>query len=296
MGREPIQAADCEAGKAMKNATLEVGSRGVVTELYMRDIRKYTPLSRDQEGSVLAAARQGDRRALNQLITANLRFVVRIAGEYSGRGLPLSDLIAEGNVGLIRATQTFDPDRGFKFITYGVWWIRQAILSALNRQTRPVAIPTNQIDDYEAIKKASRTLSHTLGRAPDISELAEKTDMSQRRLRRAMESSQSTLSLDTPVYDEGGVSHADIFPDSAPGPDEHIEKNRLHSLLSEGLSELPEREAEILSLYFGLHSDEPQSLEKVGRQFSISRERVRQLKDRALGRLRERLAEESGAN
>jgi RNA polymerase primary sigma factor len=280
----------------MRNAVMEAGSRGVVTELYMRDIRKYTPLSREQENTVLVAARQGDRHALNRLITANLRFVVRIAGEYSGRGLPLSDLIAEGNVGLIRATQTFDPDRGFKFITYGVWWIRQAMLSALNRQTRPVAIPTNQIDDFEAIKKASRSLSHTLGRPPDMSELEEKTEMSQRRLRRAMESTQSTLSLDTPIYDEGGVSYADTFPDSSPGPDEHVERARIHSLLSEGLSELPDREAEILSLYFGLHTDKPQSLEKVGRRFSISRERVRQLKDRALGRLRERLAEETGAN
>ncbi len=280
----------------MRKAPEARRTAGAATDLYMRDIKKYNPLSREQEISVLLAARRGDRRALNRLITANLRFVVRIASEYSGRGLPLSDLIAEGNVGLIRATETFDPDRGFKFITYAVWWIRQAMLSALNRQTRPVAFPTNQIDDFEAIKKASRALSHSLGRSPDVNELAAKTDMSAARLRRAMESNQSAMSLDTPVYDDGNISYADIFPDDGPGPEEDVDKNRLHGLLAEGLSELPEREARILSLYYGLDSDEPESLEKVGRRFSISRERVRQLKDRALKRLRERLVEESGSN
>ncbi|MCZ6633729.1 MAG: sigma-70 family RNA polymerase sigma factor, partial [bacterium] len=130
-----------------------------ITDLYLKDIRKYTPLSREEEVRTLLAAQKGDRKALDRLITANLRFVVRIAGEYNGRGLPLSDLIAEGNVGLIRATKTFDPGRGHKFITYAVWWIRQAMLSALNRQVHPIAFPVNQLDDRDTLNRAHNTLS-----------------------------------------------------------------------------------------------------------------------------------------
>lgn len=137
-------------------------------DIYLRDIRKFTPLSKEDEADVITDAQKGNRRALDRLITANLRFVVRIAREYSGRGLPLSDLIAEGNLGLIRATRTFDLARGHKFITYAVWWIRQAILSALNRCVHPVVFPVNQIDDLDVIKRAKNALSQSLGRLPDL--------------------------------------------------------------------------------------------------------------------------------
>ncbi len=265
-------------------------------DLYLKDIRKYTPLSREQEGKVLRAARKGDQNALNRLITANLRFVVRVAGEYTGRGLSLSDLIAEGNVGLIRATETFDVSRGLKFITYAVWWIRQAILSALNRQTRMVAFPVNQIDDSDRLNRARSRLSHKLGRPPHMDELIKTTDMNPRRLRRALEANQSTLSLDSPVYDDGNVEYGDTLPDSDPGPDELLDEARQRRLLRESLNHLPEREAKILNLYYGLDTDEPESLEEVGKRFHISRERVRQIKDRALHRLRERMAPEKFLN
>ena len=265
-------------------------------DLYLKDIRKYTPLSREQEGKVLRAVRKGDQNALNHLITANLRFVVRVAGEYTGRGLSLSDLIAEGNLGLIRATQTFDPNRGLKFITYAVWWIRQAILSALNRQTRMVAFPVNQIDDSDRLNRARSRLSHKLGRPPHMDELVKATDMNPRRLRRALETNQSTLSLDSPVYDDGNVQYGDTLPDSDPGPDELLDEARQRRLLRESLNHLPEREAKILNLYYGLDSDEPESLKEVGKRFHISRERVRQIKNRALHRLRERMAPEKFLN
>jgi len=265
-------------------------------DLYLKDIRKYTPLSREQEGKVLRAVRKGDQNALNHLITANLRFVVRVAGEYTGRGLSLSDLIAEGNLGMIRATQTFDPNRGLKFITYAVWWIRQAILSALNRQTRMVAFPVNQIDDSDRLNRARSRLSHKLGRPPHMDELVKATDMNPRRLRRALETNQSTLSLDSPVYDDGNVQYGDTLPDSDPGPDELLDEARQRRLLRESLNHLPEREAKILNLYYGLDSDEPESLKEVGKRFHISRERVRQIKNRALHRLRERMAPEKFLN
>jgi RNA polymerase primary sigma factor len=273
--------------KNNKKSPIWAGQPSKATDLYLRDIRKYEPLSRDEEARVIKAIRKGDHAALGHLITANLRFVVRVAGEYSGRGLPLSDLIAEGNMGLIRATRTFDPKRGHKFITYAVWWIRQAILSALNRQRHPVAFPANQIDDLDAVNRASGALSQSLGRTPDLDEVAETIQMTHRRLRRALQSSQSALSLDSPVYDDGNTVYADTFADDSISPDERLDKARLRQRLQDSLDNLPPREAEILNLYFGLKSGEPQSLEQVGRGFQISRERVRQLKDRALNRLRE---------
>ena len=255
----------------------------------MRDIRKYTPLSREDEVKAINAARKGNQKALNHLITANLRFVVRVAGEYTGRGLPLSDLIAEGNMGLIRATQTYDPDRGYKFITYAVWWIRQAMLSALNRQTHPVAFPVNQIDDRDVLNKVSAALSQEYGRVPTIDELALETDFSTRRVHKALQTSLTPVSLEGPVYEDGDRQFADIVPDDAPQPDEDAHASRLRDLLHKGLADLPEREAEIINRYFGLDVDNAESLEQVGKHFHISRERVRQLKDRALGLLRQHM-------
>ncbi|MBK35406.1 MAG: RNA polymerase subunit sigma [Gemmatimonadetes bacterium] len=262
------------------------------TDQYLREIRKYTPLSREDEGKTITQARKGDRAALDKIITANLRFVVRVAGEYTGRGLPMPDLIAEGNVGLIRATETFDPTRGHKFITYAVWWIRQAILSALNKQTHTVSVPVNQIDDHDVVSRNARLLTQQLGRAPSVEEIAENTDMSLRRVRRAIEAKQPSLSMDSPVYSDGTIRYADTFEVDEPSPDERVHDAHVRQALKEGLSELPEREAKILGLYYGLETDEPASLEQVGRQFQISRERVRQIKDRALGRLKRYLSEE----
>ncbi|MGA1196858.1 MAG: sigma-70 family RNA polymerase sigma factor [Candidatus Latescibacterota bacterium] len=272
-----------------KNRVEKVKPFRETTDLYLRDIRKYTPLSREEEASTLNAARKGDEQALHHLVTANLRFVVRVAGEYTGRGLPLSDLIAEGNVGLMRATKTFDPKRGQKFITYAVWWIRQAILSALNRQTHPVAFPVNQLDDRDVINKTAGVMSQQLERMPDVEEIAGATDFSPRRVRRALETSQASVSFDRPVYDDGARLYADVFPDDAPEPDELVHSAYLQNRLRESLAELPEREAEIINRYFGLDVDDSESLEQVGKHFHISRERVRQLKDRALNRLREHL-------
>lgn len=259
------------------------------TDLYLRDIRKYTPLPREEEARVVALARKGDKKALNNLITANLRFVVRVAGEYTNRGLPLQDLIAEGNVGLMRATETFDPSRGHKFITYAVWWIRQAMMSALNKQTRPVKVPVNQIDDHDALAKIARVMSQQLGRQPNLDELADQTQMSKKRVRRAMEANQPHLSMDNQVYDDGTVKYSDTFIADEISADERVHHAYLHQLLRESLKGLPEREAKILGLYYGLDADNPASLEQVGRKFHISRERVRQIKDKAIGRLKERM-------
>lgn len=259
------------------------------TDLYLQDIRKYTPLQRKDEADVVARARKGDKDALDKLITANLRFVVRVAGEYKNRGLPMSDLIAEGNVGLIRATKTFEPERGHKFITYAVWWIRQSILTALQKQTRPIAFPANQIDDLDAVNRTANALSQELGRAPDLKEIAETADMTERRVRRAIQTSNPSISMEGPVYEDGSVSFGDTLAADLPEPADQMEEAMKSRLLKKGLESLPPREAEIITRYYGLESDQPESLEQVGKRFHISRERVRQLKDRALGRLREEM-------
>ena len=256
-------------------------------DLYLRDIRKYTPLPREEEGRVVAQARKGDKKALDKLITANLRFVVKVAGEYNNRGLPLQDLIAEGNVGLMRATETFDPSRGHKFITYAVWWIRQAMMSALNKQRGAVKVPVNQIDDHDAVAKIARAMSQQLGRQPHLDELVEQTQMSKKRVRRAIEANQPPLSMDSEIYSDGTIRYSDTFIADERPADERVHDAFMSKLLKESLDILPEREAKILDLYYGLGTDQPESLEKVGRRFQISRERVRQIKDRALGRLKQ---------
>ena len=261
-------------------------------DLYLRDIRKYTPLPREEEARVVTLARKGDKKALDNLITANLRFVVKVAGEYTNRGLPLQDLIAEGNMGMMRATETFDPSRGHKFITYAVWWIRQAMMSALNKQRGAVKVPVNQIDDHDAVAKIARTMSQQLGRQPNLDELAEQTQMSTKRVRRAMEANQSPLSMDSQIYSDGTIRYSDTFVADEVSADERVHNAYLRKLLKDSMDTLPEREAKIIDLYYGLGTDEPESLEKVGRRFQISRERVRQIKDRALGRLKDSMVTE----
>ena len=261
-------------------------------DLYLRDIRRYTPLPREEETRVVVQARKGNKKSLDKLITANLRFVVKVAGEYNNRGLPLQDLISEGNVGMMRATETFDPSLGHKFITYAVWWIRQAMMSALNKQRGAVKVPVNQIDDHDAVAKIARTMSQELGRQPNLDELAEQTQMSPKRVRRAMEANQPSLSMDSQIYSDGTIRYSDTFVSDEPPADERVHDAYMRKLLKDSLETLPEREAKILGLYYGLGTDQPESLEKVGRRFQISRERVRQIKDRALGRLKQSMMTE----
>ncbi len=260
--------------------------------LYLRDIRKYTPLSREEEARALSAAREGDGEALNSLVTANLRFVVRIARQFKDRGLPLSDLIAEGNLGLIRASQTFDSDRGCKFITYAVWWIRQAILIALKQQTNAVSMPINQLDDLGTVNRAASALSQELERTPDLDELAEMADMSVDRVRRALEANQPSLSMESTVYDDGYLQYSDTLPTSDPGPDEMMQQSQIRQILQEYLDRLPAREAEVLVCHFGFDTGEPESMEQIGKRYHLSRERIRQIKDRALSHLGRRLGRE----
>ena len=263
------------------NNDLSVGS-------YLRDIRKYKPLSREEEGELLKRVKAGDRTATEKLISSNLLFVVSVANQYANRGLPLSDLIAEGNIGLIHAVKKFDETRKHKFISYAVWWIRQAILKALAEQTNIVRFPINQIEDLEGLNRTSQALSQTLGRAPSFGEVAESASMSRRRAERALVASQSDVSLDGPIDFDEEVSLYNLIPADGPSVDEELSAKSLAEAVSDSMSALTSREAKIVKLYFGLEG-EPVTLEKIGSQMGMTRERARQIRNEAIGKMRRTL-------
>ncbi|MEW6755756.1 MAG: RNA polymerase sigma factor RpoD/SigA [Candidatus Latescibacterota bacterium] len=256
------------------------------TELYWRDIKDAEPLSREREVELFARAREGDVAARHELVMANLRFVVSVAREYKDYGLTLIELISEGNIGLMEAIRRFDETRGFKFITYAVWWIRQAILKALAQQGKIARPPMSQINDLQKIEKEASQLAQQLGRAPTYDEVAASVDISAERTRNAMEVGQSDVSLDAPAYaDEEAPLHT-VFCSDQEGIDERYEKEQMRRAVQACLGVLSEREHQILRYYFGLDDTQPKTLEEIGDAMGITRERVRQLRNRALDKMR----------
>lgn len=256
------------------------------TELYWRDIKSAEPLSREKEVELFTRVRQGDQVAQHELVLANLRFVVSVAREYKDYGLTLIELISEGNVGLMEAIRRFDETRGFKFITYAVWWIRQAILKALAQQGKIARPPMSQINDLQKIEKEAGLLAQELGRAPTYGEVADNVDISAARTRNAMEVGQADLSLDAPAYaDEEAPLHT-VFRADQEGIDESYEKEQMRRTVQACLGVLGEREHQILRYYFGLDDTQPKTLEEIGDAMGITRERVRQLRNRALDKVR----------
>lgn len=255
---------------------------------YLRDIRQYKPISREEEAELLKRVKAGDKRATEKLISSNLRFVVTIAHQYVNRGLPLADLIAEGNCGLIHAVERFDETRNFKFISYAVWWIRQAILKAMVEQTNIVHFPVNQIEDLGRIHRTAQTLSQTLGRAPTLTETAGAASMNLKRAERALGVSQSEVSLDGPADADEEGSLYNLIPADAPSAEEELSARSLVEAVSDSVDSLTFREAKIVRLYFGLEG-EPATLGKIGSQMGVSRERIRQIRNEAMGKLRRKL-------
>ena len=218
---------------------------------------------------------------------SNLRFVVSVAKKYQNQGVPLPDLINEGNLGLIRAAHKFDETKGIKFISYAVWWIRQAILQALAEQSRIVRVPLNRAGALHRIGRRSSALLQELGREPTVDEIAEGLDISQEEVERTLAISQSHLSLDAPLTPGEDNRLLDYLPDQySPGPEDEAYEHALKKTIEEALATLKEREAKILRLYFGLDDQEPMTLEEIGSLLGITRERVRQIKEKALVRLR----------
>jgi RNA polymerase primary sigma factor len=254
---------------------------------YLKEISAYPLLTREEEVTLAQGIRKGDEECLDKLVRSNLRFVVSVAKKYQNQGVALADLINEGNLGLIRAAHKFDETKGIKFISYAVWWIRQAILQALAEQSRIVRVPLNRAGALHRIGKRSAALLQELGREPTVEELADELDISEDEVRRTLSLSQTHLSLDAPLTPGEDNRLLDYLPDQfAPGPDDETYDRALMDTVEEALGTLKEREAKILRLYFGLDSQEPMTLEEIGSILGITRERVRQIKEKALLRLR----------
>ena len=254
---------------------------------YLKEISVYPLIDRAEELRLAKDIRGGDNAALDKLVRSNLRFVVSVAKRYQNQGVPLLDLINEGNLGLIRAAHKFDETKGIKFISYAVWWIRQAILQTLAEQSRIVRVPLNRAGALHRIGRCSSTLVQELGREPTAGEIATDLKIPEDEVARTLAISQSHLSLDAPVTAGEDNRLVDYLPDQyTPGPENETCERALKQAIEDTLSTLKEREAKILRLYFGLDDQEPMTLEEIGVLLGVTRERVRQIKEKALLRLR----------
>ncbi|MFQ6078682.1 MAG: RNA polymerase sigma factor RpoD/SigA [Thermodesulfobacteriota bacterium] len=256
-------------------------------DLYLREIGETPLITAQQEVQLAKRIKQGDQQALEQLTKANLRFVVSVAKQYQNQGLSLADLINEGNIGLIKAAKRFDETRGFKFISYAVWWIRQAILQALAEQSRIVRLPLNRVGTLHKIGKVSSSLEQEYGREPSPDEIARELDLSELEVSDTLKISNSHLSLDAPFSVSEDNSLIDVLEDEfQPSPDEHLLDDSLRIEIEKALDTLTPREAEVINLYFGLNGEKALTLEEIGARFNLTRERVRQIKEKAIRRLR----------
>lgn len=256
-------------------------------DLYLREIGETPLITAEEEVELARKIRLGDQHALDKLTKANLRFVVSVAKQYQNQGLSLADLINEGNIGLIKAAKRFDETRGFKFISYAVWWIRQAILQALAEQSRIVRLPLNRVGTLHKIGKVSSSLEQEFGREPTPDEIAKELALSSLEVSDTLKISNSHLSLDAPFSLSEDNSLIDVLEDEfQPSPDEALLDESLRIEIEKALDTLTHREAEVITLYFGLNHEKPLTLEEIGARFNLTRERVRQIKEKAIRRLR----------
>jgi RNA polymerase primary sigma factor len=256
-------------------------------DLYLQEIGETPLLTAEQEVQLARLIRQGDRKALDKLTRANLRFVVSVAKQYQNQGLSLADLVNEGNIGLIKAAKRFDETRGFKFISYAVWWIRQAILQALAEQSRIVRLPLNRVGTLHKIGRTSSILEQEFGREPSTEEIAKELEMTALEVTDTLKISNSHLSLDAPFSHGEDNSLLDVLTnDLQPAPDDALLDESLKIDVAKALDTLTLREAEVIGLYFGIDRERAFTLEEIGGKFGLTRERVRQIKEKAIRRLR----------
>jgi RNA polymerase primary sigma factor len=271
----------------MKSSKQYTNRESQSLDKYLQEIGKVELLSPEEEIELARKIRKGDQKALEKLTKANLRFVVSVAKQYQNQGLSLGDLINEGNLGLIKAAKRFDETRGFKFISYAVWWIRQSILQALAEQSRIVRLPLNRVGALNKIGKKFSELEQEFEREPSAIELAEELDMSLYEVADTLKISGRHLSMDAPFAQGEDNRLLDVIQDERqPPPDFNLIKESLKIEVRRALSTLSEREAEVIRLYFGLDREHSLTLEEIGEKFNLTRERVRQIKEKAIRRLR----------
>jgi len=254
---------------------------------YLHEIGKEELINADEEVELARKIKKGDQSALNKLIRANLRFVVSVSKQYQNQGLSLPDLINEGNLGLIKAAQRFDETRGFKFISYAVWWIRQSILQALAEQARIVRLPLNKIGSINKINRTFSDLEQKYEREPSVQEIAQVLEIAPEEVKESLKSSSRHVSMDAPIIqDEEGTMYDVMLSVDTPPPDKGLLTDSLRKEIERALSTLTYREANIIRLYFGLNGKHPHTLEEIGEEFNLTRERVRQIKEKAIKRLK----------
>ena len=254
---------------------------------YLQEIGKVDLLTPDEEVELAKRIKEGDQLALEKLTKANLRFVVSVAKQYQNQGLSLGDLINEGNLGLIKAAQRFDETRGFKFISYAVWWIRQSILQALAEQSRIVRLPLNRVGSLNKISKTFSELEQKFEREPSPDELAEVLEVTTNEIVDTMKISGRHVSMDAPFVQGEENSLLDVLEnDGEESPDDELMNDSLRKEVQRALSTLTQREADVIALYFGLNGEHAMTLEEIGEKFNLTRERVRQIKEKAIRRLR----------
>ncbi len=256
---------------------------------YLQDVSRIELITAEEEVELAQRIREGDQIALDKLTRSNLRFVISVAKQYQNQGLTLSDLINEGNVGLVKAAQRFDETRGFKFISYAVWWIRQSILQAISEQSRVVRLPLNKIGDINKIRKAAIHLEQVHERVPSAAEIALEVDMSISNVKQALKNSGRSLSMDAPFQEgENDNNLYDVLSSGeSPNPDKELLQDSLRIEIGRALDTLSPREADVVKLSFGLSGQPAMSLQEIGDTFDLSRERVRQIREKAIRRLRQ---------
>jgi RNA polymerase primary sigma factor len=255
---------------------------------YLQEIGKVDLITAEQEVELARRIKQGDKKALEELTKANLRFVVSVSKQYQNQGLSLPDLINEGNLGLIKAAQRFDETRGFKFISYAVWWIRQSILQALAEQSRIVRLPLNKIGSINKINKATAKLEQEFEREPDYKEIAGMLDMTENEVKESKRNAGRHVSMDAPlIQDEDNNMYDVLKSEESITPETGLLYESLRKEIDRAISTLTQREADVIRLYFGLNGGHPMTLEEIGEKFDLTRERVRQIKEKAIRRLKQ---------
>ena len=255
---------------------------------YLRDVSRHELITPEREKELGALAQQGDQDAIQELARANLRFVISVAKKYQNRGVSLTDLIQEGNVGLVTAARKFDPDQGVKFISYAVWWIRQAILASLANHGRAVRVPLNRASDLARIFREKERLKQEKGREPNTDELAEATHLTPELVESLQTLNSAEIRLDAPIGDSEDSQLVERFiTEEAAEPEVEVESRLLTETIADALETLEPRDAKVLRLFFGLQGEREHTLEEIGNMLGVTRERIRQLRDRALRRLRE---------
>ena len=273
------------------------GAEENVLSIYLKEINRIPLLSREEEDTTAREAAAGNRAARNKLVNANLRFVVNVAKKYQGQGLPLSDLISEGNIGLLNAIERYDVDKGYHFISYAVWWIRQAILKAICEKSRMIRLPLNRANELVQIEKARKIVQAENNSDSEIHEIARLLDMDAGQVSDLLNISRDLISLENPIYTDKDSSILEDFieDENYASPDEHVAKVTLQSDIETVLKTLNKKEADIIRYRFGLGNSAPMSLKEIGDRFNLTKERIRQIEKKALKRLqhpsRQRLLE-----